>query len=43
MNENFEYKIATREDIDAIVQFLAKDYYETSSALKDPCKMIFLA
>ncbi len=21
MNENFEYKIATREDIDAIVQF----------------------
>ena len=43
MNENFEYKIATREDIDAIVQFLAKDYYETSRALKDPCKMIFLA
>ena len=43
MNENFEYKIATKEDIDAIVQFLAKDYYETSSALKDPCKMIFLA
>ena len=29
MNENFEYKIATKEDIDAIVQFLAKDYYET--------------
>ena len=43
MNENFEYKIATKEDIDAIVQFLAKDYYETSRALKDPCKMIFLA
>ena len=43
MNENFEYKIGTREDIDAIVQFLAKDYYETSRALKDPCKMIFLA
>ena len=43
MNENFEYKIATREDIDAIVQFLARDYYETSRALKDPCKMIFLA
>ena len=33
MNENFEYKIATKEDIDAIVQFLAKDYYETSRAL----------
>lgn len=43
MNENFEYKIATKEDIDAIVQFLAKDYYETSRTLKDPCKMIFLA
>ena len=43
MNENFEYKIATKDDIDAIVQFLAKDYYETSRSLKDPCKMIFLA
>lgn len=43
MNENFEYKIATKDDIDAIIQFLSKDYYETSRALKDPCKMIFLA